>query len=90
MKQQVRDLKSLAERILALRLARGWSQRQAYEACDIQKTAWNNYERAGSRPGIDQAASICEVFGVTLDWLYTGNTAGLSSEALQRLYGRRA
>ena len=89
-RRQVRDLDSMAQRIVALRHSRGWTQRQAYETCDIQKTAWNNYERAGSRPGIDQAAAICEIFGVTLDWLYTGNTAGLPSEALERLYGRHA
>lgn len=90
MREMVRDLDSIAGRIVLLRAVRNWKPRDAYEACDIGKTTWNNYEKGVSRPSLDHAASICEVFGVTLDWLYTGNTAGLAQSAHALLYGKRA
>lgn len=64
----------------------GWSQQDACRACGIRTTTWNNYEKGVSRPDLDKGATICEVFGVTLDWLYTGSTGGLSQKVLISLY----
>ena len=89
MRQQVRDVESIAGRIILLRESREWKPVDAYTACGLEKTAWNNYE-AGNRPGIDAGAAICDVFGVDLAWLYTGATSGLSQQALSQLYGRQA
>lgn len=90
MREQVRDLESLSGRIVALRRMMGWTPRQAYEACGINKTTWNNYETGSSRPTIDHAAAICDVFGVTLDFVYVGDTSGLSPTKLRALYGDQA
>lgn len=90
MRDQINDVEAIAARIVLLRKKRKWSPATAYKACDISKTTWNNYEQGVSRPRLDHGASICEVFGVTLDWLYTGNTAGLSQQALAQLYGQQA
>lgn len=90
MREMVRDVDSISGRIVHLRAVRNWTPRDAYDACGIGKTTWNNYEKGVSRPSLDHAAAICEVFGVTLDWIYTGNTAGLSQNAHSQLYGQQA
>lgn len=90
MKSAVRDLDSIAARVRALRVGFGLSQVEAAERCDMGKTTWNNYERGVARPDVDNAAAICEAFGVDLNWLYTGSTQGLPQTTLDRLFGKRA
>ncbi len=90
MRAAVRDVDAISARVIQLREAYGLSPKEAYRRCEIDKTTWNNYECAYSRPSTDNAARICETFGVTLDWLYTGNTAGLSTDAFTRLFGKTA
>lgn len=86
----IRDMDAFSERIKALRRMRNWQQKEAYEACGVEKTTWNNYEQGTSRPLPEVGAKICDVFGVTLDYLYAGVTAGLSPEVLKALYGKQA
>lgn len=90
MKNAVRDLDSIAARVRALRLGSGLNQVQAAERCGISKTTWNNYERGVARPDVDNAAAMCEAFGVDLNWLYAGSTQGLPQTTLDRLFGKRA
>lgn len=90
MKSAVRDLDSIAARVRALRLSAGLNQVDAAKRCDVSKTTWNNYERGYARPDVDNAAAICEAFGVDLNWLYTGSTQGLPQATLDRLFGKRA
>jgi transcriptional regulator with XRE-family HTH domain len=40
---------------------------------DISPQSWNNYETADSNIGIEPAIRLCNVTGVTLDWIYRGS-----------------
>lgn len=44
----------------------GWSPQQL-----------SNYERGYKRPEISMAIRLCKKTGVTLDWIFRGETAGL-------------
>jgi len=39
---------------------------------DISPQSWNNYGTADSNIGIEPAIRLCNVTGVTLDWIYRG------------------
>lgn len=52
---------------------------------DVSPSRLNNVER-GKPLGIDMAKTICrKVPGVTLDWLYHGNRAGMSYQLARTL-----
>ena len=47
--------------------------------------AWNNYVH-GARPlPIDAAISLCNRFGLTLDWIYRGDPSGLPRALADKL-----
>lgn len=85
----ITDAAAISARIRQLRQQKGWTQVTAAKACGVTRGAWWNYEN-GYRPDIDQADAIADVFGVTLDYIYKGSTAGLSAEAIGRIFGVRA
>jgi DNA-binding XRE family transcriptional regulator len=54
-------------------------------ALGIKISRWNNFER-GTPLSLDVAIKICRRFpGVTMDWLFFGNPAGLPVELAKRL-----
>lgn len=77
-------------RLRALRLAFGpelgrSSQSAFSDYCGIGPTTWNNYERLGVRPDLDAARKLVAKFGVTLDWVYEGDTSGLTLALVEKL-----
>lgn len=51
----------------------------------ITQPALNNYLKGIRRPDVDVAIAIAIRTGITLDWLYRGERAGLPSRLLQEL-----
>lgn len=45
--------------------------------CGIQATTLSNFINCESRISLDMALKIVKTTGVTLDWLYLGETSGL-------------
>jgi transcriptional regulator with XRE-family HTH domain len=45
--------------------------------CGIGIAAWNNAETGDNRIGIDNAMAVCRRTGVSLDFIYFGERAGL-------------
>lgn len=90
LRQTVRDLDAMSKRVIAMREAKTWSQTEAAHFCKISKTTWNNYETAVSRPTAENLAAMCEVFGVTADFILFGVTRDVPAPILERLYGRSA
>ena len=41
-------------------------------AVGITQQKWNSYERGVSRISLNQALKLCDLAGVTLDWLFRG------------------
>lgn len=51
----------------------------------VSQPAMNNYERGLRRPELDVATRIVQKTGVTLDWIYLGERAGLPARLLAAL-----
>lgn len=73
-------------RLVRLREALGIPTQTAMAvALGIKVSRWNNFER-GTPLSLDVAIRICRRFpGVTMDWLFFGNPAGLPLELAKRL-----
>lgn len=72
------SLEDIGWRIAILRQAMGYSNAARFAAF----VGWtpqqlNNYERGSKRPEVTMATRMCNRTGVTLDWIYRGERAGL-------------
>jgi transcriptional regulator with XRE-family HTH domain len=76
---------AIGTRLRSIRLAYGvmqkrerpMSQAEFARLCNIGAAAWNNAETGDNRIGIDAAMSVVRRTGVSLDYIYFGNPAGL-------------
>jgi transcriptional regulator with XRE-family HTH domain len=79
-------LPSFAERVARARIARGFkSQRALADRLGLSNHTVSVWEKGRNFPGTAELYSLCQVLGVTSDWLLFGEAHGLSREA----YGRR-
>jgi transcriptional regulator with XRE-family HTH domain len=72
-----RSIDAIAQRLIATREAFGLSQLEFAIRAGIPGNTYNQYERARSRPSLDFAVRLCEIYGLTLDWIYFGDIRGL-------------
>lgn len=75
----------IARRLSVLIEALGHNQTSFATLVGISQPALNNYLKGIRRPDVDVAIAIAIRTGVTLDWLYRGERAGLPSRLLQEL-----
>ena len=77
---------TVGEKILNLRKARGWSQEELAEQVGVTRQAVSRWEAGTAKPDADKIIAICDLFGVSADYLlrekYEGETSG-STEAAQ-------
>ncbi|MFD2172429.1 helix-turn-helix domain-containing protein [Tumebacillus lipolyticus] len=59
----------LAERLRALRMARGWTQNYLAESLGITRPAYTAYESGSRKPNYETLQAIARIFNVTLDTL---------------------
>jgi transcriptional regulator with XRE-family HTH domain len=72
-----RRLEAIAARLRATREAFGLGQNEFARRAGIASNTYNQYEQAKNLPRLDFANQICDAYGVTLDWIYRGDTSGL-------------
>lgn len=46
---------------------------------------WNNFERGYSLPHASAIRLVQQIHGLSLDWIYFGNTAGMASGLLRKI-----
>lgn len=63
------NMTSLADKIIALRRARGWSQEELAERLGVSRQAVSKWESAQSVPELDKVLQLSELFEVTTDTL---------------------
>ena len=80
-----RSLADIARRVEALMISLGHNQTSFALLVGISQPALNNYLKGIRRPDIDVAIQMQLRTGVTLDWLYLGDRAGLSARLLEAL-----
>ena len=80
-----RRVAAIADRLRIIRIAYGRAQgfekecRKAQFArlCGLTPQAWNNAESGQNQIGIQSAVQICCMTGVTLDYIFRGNSSAL-------------
>jgi transcriptional regulator with XRE-family HTH domain len=72
------DAKTIGRRLHRMRVALGYENLSVFaRALNCAPNRYNQYEN-GVRPlTLAVAIRICDKFGVTLDWLYRGDSSGL-------------
>ena len=51
----------------------------------VYNSTVSNWTNATQRPELDKAILICELYDVTLDWLYRGSPHGLADDFRETL-----
>lgn len=59
----------LKDNLIMLRKLNGYSQEQIAEKINVSRQAYAKWESGSTAPGLDKAAQLAEVYGVTLDSL---------------------
>lgn len=59
----------LADKIIALRRAKGWSQEELAEKLDVTRQSVSKWEGAQSTPDLERIVRMSELFGVCTDYL---------------------
>ena len=60
---------TIGEKILNLRKARGWSQEELAEQIGVSRQAVSRWESDSAKPDADKIIAICDLFGVSADYL---------------------
>jgi transcriptional regulator with XRE-family HTH domain len=72
-----RSFEAIGKRLKAFRKTTGLSQKEFANRAGIADTTYNQYEQGKSQPKVENAYALCDTYGLTLDWIFSGNTAGL-------------
>lgn len=60
----------LGKRIQLLRMERGWTQAELAKKLNITKKAVKNWESGSSKPSVDCAIRLADIFGISTDSLF--------------------
>ena len=63
---------ALGERLREARRARGWYQSEAGRRAGVNENSISRYERGDRLPGLGCLVRLAEVYGVSMDWLLSG------------------
>lgn len=71
---------TVGEKILNLRKARGWSQEELAERVGVTRQAVSRWESGSAKPDADKIIAICDLFGVTADYLLRDMNNGMTAQ----------
>ena len=75
---------TMGEKILNMRKARGWNQEELAERISVTRQAVSRWESGSAKPDADKIIAICDLFGVSADYLlrdqYSGEGSSLKTE----------
>lgn len=69
------------EKILKMRKARGWSQEELAERVGVTRQAVSRWEAGTAKPDADKIIAVCDLFGVSADYLLREDCMGERSAA---------
>jgi len=67
---------TMGEKILNMRKARGWSQEELAEKIGVTRQAVSRWESGSAKPDADKIIAVCDLFGVSADYLLRESYAG--------------
>ncbi|MCC5960572.1 MAG: helix-turn-helix transcriptional regulator [Rhodobacteraceae bacterium] len=86
MSQDAAQYLEIGARLAAVRTAfSDLSQKAWAEKHGFSPTQYNNWEKGVRRIPVDESERLCNVYGLTLDFIYRGRRDGLSETALKIL-----
>ena len=94
-REVLRSKRSIGERLELVRNILGKSQDAFATAAGIARNTYSQYKTGTNTPNLDEAHKLCDRWGLTLDWIYRGDTRGLSPdlsaaiEAMRRARGKQ-
>ena len=72
---------TMGEKILNMRKARGWNQEELAERIGVTRQAVSRWESDSAKPDADKIIAICDIFGVSADYLLRDQYSGEGSAA---------
>ena len=79
---------TIGDKILNMRKARGWSQEDLADKIGVTRQAVSRWESNSAKPDADKIVDICDLFGVSADYLlrdqYDGAAAAPSVQPQRR------
>lgn len=64
-------------RLELTRAVLGLAQGEFCSKAHIAPNTYNQYEQGKRKPTVENAISLCDTYGLTLDWIYRGDPSGL-------------
>jgi transcriptional regulator with XRE-family HTH domain len=77
MAEDERSFAAVGRRLLLSRAARHMSQTAYARAAGIAPSTFNNYEKGVSVPSREHALALFDAHGLSLDWIFRSEPAGL-------------
>lgn len=75
-----RSDKDIGRRLAMVRTLAKLTQDEMAESLGVTQGTYSAWETGGRHLGLNSAHAICDVYDVTLDWLYRGHMGGLPFE----------
>ena len=94
-REVLRSKCSIGERLELVRIILGKSQNAFATEAGIAGNTYSQYKTGTNAPDHEEAHKLCDRWGLTLDWIYRGDTRGLSPdlsaaiEAMRRARGKQ-
>ena len=82
------EIREIADRLKRARLAISPSQTAFARGAGLSQHRYNQYETAARPLTLDAATKICRAYGLSLDWLFYGDSAMLP-HAIAELLAKR-
>lgn len=74
---------TFGEKILNMRKARGWNQEELADRVGVTRQAVSRWESGSAKPDADKIIVICDLFGVSADYLLRDQYSGEGSAVQQ-------
>lgn len=84
-----RSKQGVAYRLRLTRAVLGGSQKDFAARAGLNGPTYNQYETATTYPSLDEAHRLCDMYKLTLDWIFRGNASTLRRDvenALEALH----
>lgn len=79
-------LAQFGQRLIQARAARGYTQSALARALNVRAGRVHTWESGRNYPSVPELWNLLTLLGVTSDWLYFGETGGLTTETYKSLF----
>ncbi len=80
--------RAVGQRLVASRLALGLKAVDICKTINVQQNTYSQWESGDRLIGPSDSIRLCDRFGLTLDWIYQGDMAGLPHSLATKLLER--